>query len=120
VPTGIGITVTVLIMTTGAMLDDARRISGNTRAPLAPEVIDGVASHASTVTVRFRPEADAVSDKSRAIKAVHIDVRIVMWWKFENRKTNVMDQMSQVPDASITRKARRKNVHVKVELYLTS
>lgn len=71
---------TVLIMTTGAILalDDVSRISGDATAALAPEVIDGVASHASIVTVRFRSEADAASDSSRAIKAIDIEVRILM------------------------------------------
>jgi hypothetical protein len=80
VPTGIGITVTVLIMTTGGFLalDGASRISGDATAALTPEVIDVVASHASIVTVRFRPEADAASDSSRAIKAIDTEVHILI------------------------------------------
>jgi len=76
VPTGIGITVTVLIGIGFAALAFSNKTPDEAEIAAAPAV--DIAFQASTVTVRFRCcRADAGSDsRRRAIKAVGNEVHI--------------------------------------------
>jgi hypothetical protein len=75
--------VTVLTTTTvaGALsLGVSNRTPGETKAALAHGIIDrieGVASFDPVVILCFRSQADAASDRSRAIKAANIEMRIL-------------------------------------------
>jgi hypothetical protein len=79
VPTGIGITVTVLTDTGFAALTFSNKTPDEAESAVAPAV--DVASQASTVTVRFRcRRADAEADsRRRAIKAVGNEVHILRY-----------------------------------------